>query len=63
MEIYQSMGSAVALSSKTHSLTSGDLQNLCGETNRSLDTQLLVLGAINQIAGDYHAINSDSDRC
>jgi hypothetical protein len=62
VEIYQLTGSAVILSSKTHSFTGGDLQNLCGETDRSLDTKLLVLGAVDQIAGDYNAIN-DSDRC
>ena len=63
MEIYQSMDSAVTLSSKTHSLTGGDLQNFRGETDRSLNTQLLVLGAVDQIARDYNAINNDSDRC
>ena len=41
----------------THSLTSGDLQHLCGETDRSLDTQLFVLGAVDQIARDCIGIN------
>jgi len=38
------------------SLTGSDLQNFRGETDRSLDTQLLVLGAIDQIAGELFQV-------
>lgn len=37
----------------THSLTGGDLQDLGGETNGALHTELLVLGTVNQVVGDY----------
>lgn len=37
----------------THSLTSGDLQDLGRETDGALDTELLVLGTVDQIIGDY----------
>lgn len=37
----------------TYSLTGGDLQDLGGEADRSLDTELLVLGAVDEIAGDW----------
>ena len=36
----------------THSLTGGDLEDLGGETNRALDTELLVLSTVDQVARD-----------
>jgi hypothetical protein len=38
--------------SGTHGLTSGDLQDLGRETNGALDMELLVLGPVDEIAGD-----------
>ncbi len=37
----------------THSLTGGDLEDLGGETDGTLDTELLVLGAVDQVGRDY----------
>ena len=36
----------------THSLTGGDLEDLGWETNGALDTELLILGTVDQIRGD-----------
>jgi len=36
----------------THSLTGGDLQDLRGETDRTLHTELLVFGPVDQVIGD-----------
>ena len=33
----------------THSLTGGDLENLGGESDGALDSQLLVLGTVDQV--------------
>ena len=38
--------------SDTHSLTSGDLEDLSGQTDGALDTELLVLGTVDQVIGD-----------
>ena len=45
---------------KIHSFTSGDLQDFGGESNRTLNMQLLVLGAIDEIAADYVTVSYDS---
>ena len=36
----------------TYSLTGGDLEDLGGEADGALDTELLVLGAVDQIRRD-----------
>ena len=36
----------------THRLAGGDLEDLGGEADRALDTELLVLGAVDQIRRD-----------
>ena len=37
----------------TYSLTGGDLEDLGGETDGALDAELLVLGTVDQVVGDY----------
>lgn len=36
----------------TYSLTGGDLEDLGGETDRALDTELLVLGTVDEVSRD-----------
>ena len=36
----------------TYSLTGGDLEDLGGKANGALDTELLVLGTVDQVIGD-----------
>jgi len=36
----------------THGLTGGDLKDLSGETNGTLDTELLVLSTVDQVIAD-----------
>ena len=38
---------------KTHSFTGGDLEDLGWETDRALDAELLVLGTVDEVSGDY----------
>ena len=42
----------------TYSLTGGDLEDLGGETDGALDTELLVLGTVDQVVRDYGTIPS-----
>ena len=42
----------------TYSLASGDLEDLGGETDGALDTELLVLGTVDQVVRDYGTIPS-----
>lgn len=37
----------------THSLTGGDLEDLGGKADGALDTELLVLGTVDQVIGDF----------
>lgn len=37
----------------TYSLTSSDFQDLGGQTNGALDTELLILSPVDQVIGDY----------
>ncbi len=37
----------------THSLTGGNLENLGGQTDGSFDTELLVLGTVDEVVRDY----------
>ena len=36
----------------THSLTGGDLEDLGGETDGALNTELLVLGTVDEVSRD-----------
>lgn len=36
----------------THSLTGGDLEDLGGKADRALDTELLVLSPVDEVATD-----------
>ena len=42
----------------TYSLTGGDLEDLGRETDGALDTELLVLGTVDQVVRDYRIIPS-----
>ena len=37
----------------TYSLAGGDLEDLGGETDGALDTELLVLGTVDEVRRDY----------
>lgn len=37
----------------SYSLAGGDLENLGREADGTLDTELLVLGTVNKVGGDY----------
>lgn len=41
-----------------YSLTGGDLEDLGGETNGALDTELLVLSTVDQVVRDYRDVRS-----
>ena len=48
LEVVPSLGALT-----TRRLTGGVSQNLGGETNGTLNTQLLVLGSVNKVSADY----------
>ena len=43
---------------ETYTLAGGDLQDLRWEADRALDTELLVLGTVDQVVRDYGIIPS-----
>jgi hypothetical protein len=45
---------------ETHSLTGSDLQDFGGKTNRAFDAELLVLGPVDEIGGNYQLVISNS---
>ena len=47
-------------STATHSLTGGDLEDLGGEADGALDTELLVLCPVDQVRRDYEAHKADA---
>lgn len=48
LEVVPGLGSL-----STRSLAGNDVKTLGGETNGSLDTEVLVLGAVDEISADY----------
>ena len=44
----------------THSLTSGDLEDLSGEADGALDTKLLVLSTVDQVRGDWKGVKNNT---
>ena len=43
-----------------HSLAGGDLEDLGGKADGALDTELLVLGTVDQVSRDYTVISTNT---